>query len=71
MILKSRTVAPQSVLRLGFAFLLVTSIAHWFLLRPGRTPFESGVADGVYGALQGVTIGTFLVGLRMNRKRGA
>ena len=68
MILRHKNVEPASVLRLAFVLLLVSSLARWFLLRPSG-PFATGVADGVDGTLHGVTIGTFLVGLWLARRR--
>jgi MFS-type transporter involved in bile tolerance (Atg22 family) len=61
-----RHVSPKSVLRLGFLLLVAASLGRFFL-RPGPGLSE-GLSDGLQGLLYGLTIGTFVVGMWLDRR---
>ena len=57
----------EGLLRIGYAALIVASLAQWFL-RPG--PHLGGDAvDGAKGFLYGIAIGSLLLGLWQRRRQ--
>ena len=67
MLLRGKNPNPNTILGLGFAFLIVASLGRYFV-RPAAG-FSEGIVDGLHGFLYGITIGTFLVGLWLARRR--
>ena len=65
--LSNRPKDPDTVIRIGLVFLILASLAHWFL-RPGANLSED-FTDGATGFLYGVSIGCVLLGLELNRRR--
>jgi len=59
MSLKDRLDNPNSLMRIGMASLVLGNMAHYFI-RPS-TPFGQDLADGVFGCLLGITIGSLLL----------
>ena len=63
------TTAPATLIRMGAASFLVASLSHAFLHPHGD--FWAGFADGATGVFYGVSIGLYLLAIRMkSRGRG-
>lgn len=67
MIFKSRVNDPAAMIRVGSASLILANASHWFL-HPGNSVMK-GLADGITGALFGLSIGFLLLGARLNARR--
>jgi hypothetical protein len=58
---------PNTMMRTGMAFLVLASLAKWFL---HRTPWlTENAADGVIGFLYGVSIACLLLSLTLRGRR--
>ncbi len=60
---------PRTLISLGMMFLAVAGMARLFL-HPGPHLSANGV-DGMIGFLYGLSIGTLLLGIRMQRRQKA
>jgi MFS-type transporter involved in bile tolerance (Atg22 family) len=59
-------IKPNAMVRVGLVFLILASLAKWFL---HRGPYRAeGLADGVTGFLFGVSIGAMLLGLYLHSR---
>ena len=65
--LRNRLKDPAVMMRIGMACLLLGNLSHW-LLHPS-TRFGQNLADGAFGALLGVSIGSLLLSLRLGGRR--
>jgi hypothetical protein len=63
-----RNIPAKRVLRLGFLLLVAASLGRFFL-RPGPGGLSEGASDGLQGLLYGLTIGTFIVGMWLDRRQ--
>ncbi len=59
----------RALMSIGMACLLLGNVAHYFL-RPA-THFGKSLADGTFGLLLGVSIGSLLLSLRLGNRRGS
>ncbi len=60
---------PESLLKMGYAALIVASAAQWFL-RPGPH-FGAAAVDGAKGLLYGIAIGALLLGMRRRGRQSS
>jgi hypothetical protein len=62
MTLRDRLRDRNTLMRVGFAALLLGNLVHWFLHPPAA--FGQGLVDATFGLLIGISIGCLLASLR-------
>jgi hypothetical protein len=66
--LQERLKSPKTMMRIGMGFLVLASLARWFL-KPGGV-LSQNWTDGITGLLYGISIASLLMSIRRKARPG-